>query len=107
MSMSVDLYSYNFEKLINKILTFCKTDDKELVEKVLLSCGNKIGDKYIILNQELWEEYNCYYNVARVLEKIFHVEDVFGNVFCTWKDNEVDKEDLVQAKEINFSEDGY
>lgn len=97
MGRSIDLYSYDYEKLTNKIMTICNTKDRELVEKVLLTCGNKIGDKYIILNQEYWEGYSCYYNVATALERIFKVDGVFGKVFCTFKDNETDKQDLIQA----------
>jgi hypothetical protein len=42
MGRSIDLYSYDYEKLVNKTLEVCETQDRELVEKVLLSCGNKI-----------------------------------------------------------------
>lgn len=100
MGRSIDLYSYDYEKITNKVLEVCKTEDKELVEKILLSCGNKIGDRYIILNQEFWEDCSCYYNVARTLERIFKVDDVFGKVFCTFKDDETDRQELIQAMEM-------
>lgn len=100
MGRSIDLYSYDYEKLLNRTLEVCNTNDRDLVEKILLSCGNKIADRYIILNQEFWEDCSCYYNVARALEKVFKVDDVFGEVFCTWKDNDVDKKELVQAMEM-------
>lgn len=97
MGQSIDLYSYNYEKLVNKTLEVCKTDNKKVVEDILLACGNKIGNKYIILNQELWEDSSCYYNVAIVLEHVFNTEDVFGKVFCTFDDDELEREDLISA----------
>lgn len=100
MGMSIDLYSYNYKKLTNKVLEVCETNDRELVEKVLLTCGNVIGERYVILNQELWEECSCYYNVATVLERIFKVEDVFGWVFCSCNDEETEKKELIRALEI-------
>lgn len=99
MGRSIDLYSYDYEKLVNKILQVCNTDNRELIEKVLTTCGNHVGDRYIILNQEFWEGYSCYYNVASVLEKMFKVEDVFGEVFCTFNDEETDKQELINVIE--------
>lgn len=97
MGRSIDLYSYDYEKLVNKTLDVCKTDNRELVEKILLSFGNKIADRYILLNQELWDDYSCYYNVASILNKVFKVEDVFGDIFCSFNREEVDKKDLIAA----------
>ena len=100
MGRSIDLYSYNYNKLTNKILKVCETSDKELVEKILLSCGTKIADRYIILNQEFWEGSSCYYNVATVLERMFDVGDVFGEVFCSFDNSETDQKEIVSAMEI-------
>jgi len=97
MGVSIDLYSYNYNKLVNKILEVCNTDDEKLVEKILCACGNKIGDRYVILNQEMWENSSCYYNVARVLEQVFNIEDVFGEVFCTFPLDDLDKEFLINS----------
>jgi hypothetical protein len=105
MSRSIDLYSYDYEKLVNKTLEVCKTDNRELVEKILLAGGNKVGDRYIILNQEMWESCSCYYNVSSALERIFKINDVFGAVFCTFNDNETDKKELIQAMEMYEIED--
>jgi hypothetical protein len=105
MGRSIDLYSYDYEKLLNKTLEVCKTDNRELVEKILLSCGNKIADRYIILNQEFWESCSCYYNVSSTLERIFKINNVFGEVFCTINDDETDRKELIQAMEMYEIED--
>lgn len=100
MSRSIDLYSYDYEKLINKIQNVCNTSNRELIEKVLLCCGEKISNRYIILNQEFWDDCSCYYNVARTFERIFNVEDVFGKVFCASNDEETDKQELISAIDL-------
>lgn len=100
MGRSIDLYSYDYGKLTNRILEVCKTNNKELIEKVLLSCGTKIADRYIILNQEFWENSSCYYNVATTLETIFNVDDVFGEIFCVYGEDQTDKQELINAMEM-------
>lgn len=97
MSRSIDLYSYDYEKLLNKVIEHCNTDNKELAEKILLACGNKIADRYILLNQEFWEDYSCYYNVASVLDNVFNVEDSFGEIFCTFRNSPADRQGLISA----------
>lgn len=105
MSVSIEVKSYNYDELVNGIMGLCKTDNKELVEKILLAGGDHIGDRYLILNNEYWEEFDSYYNVSSVLDEVFDVEDVFGNCFCTFHDKydekgavpSVSKEEIKQA----------
>ena len=101
MGQSIDLYSYNYDKLQNKILGYCRTDDKELVNKILLACGNKIVDRYIILNQEIWNGRSCYCNVAHILDEVFKVDDIFGYIFCDYKDTDLDCMNLISSKDYN------
>jgi hypothetical protein len=89
-----------YNKLVNEILKVCNTNDKTLVEKVLLLGGEKVGDRYILLNNECWEEYNSYYNIPTALEKIFKVDDVFGKVFCTYPNNIADSKELCSSVEM-------
>ena len=49
MSRLIDLYSYDYDKLLKKTMEYCKTDNKELVEKVFNYFGTKIDTRYIIL----------------------------------------------------------
>lgn len=96
MSVSIEVKSYKYDDLVDGIMDFCKTDNKELVEKILLAGGEHIGDRYLILNNEYWDEYDSYYNVPSVLEEKFDVEDVFGNCFCTFNDK-YDKKEAVPS----------
>lgn len=103
MGASIDLYSYDYNKLVTKTMNVCKTTNKELIERVLLSCGNKIENRYIILDQDFWEDSNCRSNLARVLERLFKVDDAYSDIF--FLDNDIDEQELIQAIEINEIED--
>lgn len=93
MGRSIDLYSYDYEKLVNKIMGVAETQEREMVDKILLACGNKIHDRYVLLNQEMWDGYSCYYNVMSTLDKVLKTEDI-GDVFY---DKNVDREELISS----------
>lgn len=102
MGRSIDLYSYDATNLIDAVLDYCKTDNQGLVKKILSEFGTFMEDRYIILHQELWEGCNCYFNLSHVLDRVFGVEDSFGEVFCTFGSKyNVGKKDLVRAIEVD------
>ena len=65
---------------------------------ILEQCGNKIGDRYIILNQEFWEDCSCYYTVSRVIDWVFKTKDS-STVFCNSNDNICDRKYLINTAE--------
>ena len=79
--MVCSLYSYNKKHLKQDIFTKCKIKHSKKNEKILDfildSFGSTINDKYIILNNEFWEDCNCYYNISKVIDKVFNVENSF------------------------------
>lgn len=100
MGRSVNLYSYDYEKLKNELIKYCgaKTEEEtKKLEEILTDFGNIIGDRYIILNNEFWEDYSCYYNVASVIDNAFGRDDSFGEVFCVFRDETMDKRELISA----------
>lgn len=97
MGQSINLYSYDYEKLKNKIMEFCKTDNTDLVDKILLAAGSKIADRYILLNQELWDGYSCYYNIANVIDEVFNIDDSFGEIFCGINSKDCDRQELISS----------
>lgn len=102
MGRSVDLYSYDLEKLNAKLIDYCDimtNEDNQKLEDILRTFGNVIGDRYVILNNEFWEDYSCYYNVSTVIDKAFKVEDSFGEVFCNYDENITGRKELVSAME--------
>ncbi|EAD5202202.1 hypothetical protein E9535_15385 [Listeria monocytogenes] len=86
MGINISLYSYDYEALVEGIQSYAKAENTEVIRRILLIGGNVIGDKYIILNNELWEDNSSYYNISTVLERLYEVDDVFGEIFCTFDD---------------------
>jgi len=82
MSRSVTIEKCNFDKLVNDLMEkYKKINNKKMLCKILLSFGEKIGDQYIILNNEYYEECNSYYNVAHLINSYFGCDFSF-DVFC-------------------------
>lgn len=118
MSIDIDLYAYDYKELLSKIVEHLKLNgtEEELqkIENILERFGYITKDKeeYIILNNEWYEDGNPYFNVCDVIcsafEKSERNEDLFGNVFCSFRggaerktlNNYADKYDV--ADELNI-----
>ena len=57
MSQDIGLYRYNWDRLILDLRSLGIEDTYKL-EKILLAFGEKCGNRYYLLNNEFWEEYN-------------------------------------------------
>lgn len=72
MSRSVDVQIYEWTTLLDRLGQWAvkhnKAMNRDLVASVLEKCGDRIGDKYVLLNNEYSEEYNPFYNVATLVE---------------------------------------
>lgn len=77
MGRSVELFRYNYDKLVDCFLEKKEIDNKEILEQILLSFGEKVGDFYILLNNEFYGEYNSYYNLTRLIDNVFNCENSF------------------------------
>ena len=76
MGISIDIHIYNKSKLIEKLKKW-GADNDELTMKILEKCGSFFGDKYILLNNELWDGYSPYYNVTTLLDSAYKKEKSF------------------------------
>lgn len=102
MGMSIDLHSYDAEKLIGSIANYFGTSDVEKIREIMACCGEFISDRYLLLNNELWEDYNAYYQISEVLESAFGSEekqDVFSKCICYSKGS--DHKEICVGKEID------
>ena len=45
------------------------------LEKILLAFGEKCGNRYYILNNEIWEEYNSFFNVIDFIRDHFDLDE--------------------------------
>lgn len=75
MSMSVDLYKLNYKKFVDELMKNPKINSRELLEKIILEFGNKVGEDLIILENEFWEDGICTWNMFAMIQEIFELED--------------------------------
>ena len=62
MSISVDLYKLNYKEFVDELMKNPKINNRELLEKIILEFGNKVGEDLIILENEFWEDGICTWN---------------------------------------------
>ena len=75
MSMSVDLYKLNYKEFADELMKDPKINNRELLEKIILEFGNKVGEDLIILENEFWEDGICTWNMFAMIQEIFELED--------------------------------
>lgn len=75
MSMSVDLDKLNYKEFVDKLMKNPKINNKDLLEKIILEFGNKVGEELVILHNEFWEEGICDWNMFKMIQEIFELED--------------------------------
>lgn len=75
MSISIDLNKVNYNKFVNKLMEEPKINNKELLEKIILQFGNKIGEDLVILHNEYYEDGICTWNMFHMIEEVFELSD--------------------------------
>lgn len=98
MSMSVDLYKLNYKEFVDELMKNPKINNKELLEKIILEFGNKVGEDLIILKNEFWEDGICTWNMQNMITEVFNLQDdceYVDNVFYNLE------QDLINYKEID------
>lgn len=87
MSISVDLYRLNYKGFVDKLMKNPKINNRELLEKIILEFGNKIGEELVILHNEFWEDGICTWNMFAMIQEIFELEDdeYISNVFMNYE----------------------
>ena len=98
MSMSVDLYKLNYKEFIDELMKNPKINNRELLEKIILEFGNKVGEDLIILENEFWEDGICTWNMQNMITEVFNLQDdceYVDNVFYNLE------QDLINYKEID------
>lgn len=81
MGISIDLHSYDLKKLIKLLMSKGVTDEEKL-RKILLDFGSVVGNRYILLNNEYYEDANCFYLLSQVIDAIFGKQVDSFDAFC-------------------------
>ncbi len=86
MSINVEVLIYDYKELVDALIDY-GAKDRELLELILCEFGERIGDEYIILNNEYADHVapggDPYFNIGGVIDRVFGLEDSFGDVICT------------------------
>ena len=75
MGYSVDLYKLNFKKFVAKLMENPKINNKELLEKIILQFGNKVGEDLVILENEFFEEAVSTWEMANMIGEVFNLTE--------------------------------
>lgn len=97
MSMSVDLYKLNYKEFVDELMKNPKINNRELLTKIILEFGNKVGENLVILKNEFWEDGICTWNMFAMIQEIFELKDdeYISDVFYKLRKN------LISYKEID------
>ena len=97
MSISVDIEKLNYKEFVDKLMKNPKINNKDLLEKIILEFGNKVGEELVILHNELWEDGICTWNMFAMIQEIFELKDdeYISDVFYKLRKN------LISYKEID------
>ena len=77
MGYNIDVYKFKFKELKKSFMELPEINDEDLLTKIMLEFGEVIGDYYIILDNEYYEDWNCFYNLSSMIDKVFNTEDSF------------------------------
>ena len=96
--MSVDLYKINYKKFVDKLMENPKINDRELLEKIILEFGNKIGKDFVIIENTFFGKGICTLNMQNMITEVFNLQDD-----CEYVDNILYnlEQDLINYKEID------
>lgn len=75
MSISIDLDKVNYNDFINQLMKNSQIADKELLEKIVLEFGNKVGEDLVVLSNEYYETGHCLWNMFHMIEEVFGLDD--------------------------------
>lgn len=76
MSWTIGMEKCNFNELVTNLCEKYKIENKELLEKILLEFGEKIGDTYVIMHNEVWEDGICTWNCFQLINRVFGIKGV-------------------------------
>lgn len=104
MGVSIDLNVYSKQKLMDKLEEWADISYHSEVIKlnaILDSCGITLGDNYLIMDNEYFDDYNPLYCLFELLESAFGKTASYDCFDVSMRGiNTVDKEEI--AEELGF-----
>lgn len=105
MGISIDLYIFEYAKLMKKLIKLGA--EEILLYKILTECGTISGGKYILLNNEKHDDGNPFNIVCDLIDSAFNVRDsidVFLDDFKMGK-NYVDRNEAAEKLGITLRDE--
>lgn len=98
MGYDIEIYKYKYKELKKSFMELPGVNDEDLLTKIMLEFGEVIGDYYIILDNDYYEDGNCFYNLPNMIDKVFKTEDSFG-VLLEHRESLLSYKELYEAYE--------
>lgn len=109
MGISIDLHVLDYKQIMQNLKDE-GCDDEDRINQILDVCGHRLGDKYVILNNE-YGEMSPWYNLEVLLMNAFDVGRETGGLSLSdvdgWLEgvSTVDLEDAAEKLGITIKED--
>ncbi len=78
MGRTVEIHIFEYDLLYDSLITEMDISDNKALERILLFFGDKIGNIYIIINNELGFGKSSFYNAAIFIDRYFNVKNSFS-----------------------------
>ena len=98
MGYDIEVYKYNLKKLKKSFMELPEVNDEDLLTKIMLEFGEVIGDYYIILDNEYYEDGDCFYNLPNMIDKVFNTGGSF-DVLLKQRESVLSYKGLIDAYE--------
>ena len=103
MTVNVNMHAFEYEKLKTALVNRLQNDEQgaDLIERKLARYGNKLGDFYVILEDESAEELNSLFSLADDLENEFGKDDVLATIYGFLGNENTGHQDLISHEEFS------
>lgn len=107
MTDNVNMHAFNYEKLKTALVNHLQDDEQDdeqgadLIERKLTRYGNKLGDFYVILEDNNAENLNSLLSLADDLENEFDKEDVLAIIYGFLGNENTGHQDLISHEEFS------
>ena len=84
MGCDIEMHKYKFKELKKSFMELPEVDNEDLLTKIMLEFGEVIGDYYIILDNDYYEDGNCFYNLSNMIDEVFKTKNSFDILLKQW-----------------------
>lgn len=99
MGYNIEMFKFDYDDLAKQFAKEGKTSNIELIKNIMDEFGIHIDNKYIILKNELWEEYNSFYELPKAILMAlgYEYDDETVDLFKAYFEETSKKESIRQS----------